>query len=303
MIFYSRALLLCQFTVSKVQSGRQGNTLPRLRQRKQYSRELSMTDAGAMFSDGKVYERMMGRWSKRAGTIFLDWLNPPKNLKWIEVGCGNGAFTEELIARCAPLEVTAIDPSEGQLSFARTRPAAKLAQFRQADAQALPFADRSFDAAAMALVITFIPDPAKAIAEMARVVRPGGLVATYMWDTLGGGVPLAPLGRAFKTMGKDYTRASSDASRRETMQALWQGAGLQSVETREIRIPVSYVSFDDFCDSNLVPIGPAGQVLKAMSPAELDQLKALLREDLPIAADGSITYEAFANAVRGKVPA
>src|SRR5580658_8445030 len=253
-----------------------------------------MNDAGQMFSDGKTYERMMGRWSKRVGLQFLDWIDAPKGLHWIEVGCGNGAFTEELIAHTAPAAVSAIDPSEGQLSFARTRAAAKLAQFREADAQALPFPDRSFDAAAMALVITFIPDPAKAVAEMARVVRPGGLVATYMWDTLAGGVPLAPLGKAFKAMGKDYTRVSSNASNREVMQSLWQDAGLRQIETRQIRVPVTYSSFEDFCESNLVPIGPAGQVLKAMSPAEMAQLKQRLREILPIAADGRIAYEAFA---------
>src|SRR5579859_6506445 len=163
---------------------------------------IEMSDPGQMFSDGKVYERMMGRWSKLAGRIFLDWLAPPQNLRWVEVGCGNGAFTEELIVRCAPAAVSAIDPSEGQLSFARARPGTTLAQFRRGDAQALPFADRSFDAAAMALVITFLPDPAKAVAEMARVVKPGGLVASYMWDTLGGGVPLAPLEAALKSLGK-----------------------------------------------------------------------------------------------------
>jgi ubiquinone/menaquinone biosynthesis C-methylase UbiE len=172
-----------------------------------------MTEPGQMFSDGKTYERMMGRWSKLAGRIFLVWLDPPKNLNWIEVGCGNGAFTEELIARCAPRAVSAVDPSPGQLDFARTRPAAKLAQFSLGDAQALPFPDRSFDAAAMALVITFIPDPAKAVAEMARAVRPGGEVATYMWDTLNGGVPLAPIEAALKAMGKPpSTRASAAAS-------------------------------------------------------------------------------------------
>jgi ubiquinone/menaquinone biosynthesis C-methylase UbiE len=261
-----------------------------------------MTEAGAMFSDGKIYERMMGRWSKLVGRDFLKWLDAPQNLKWIEVGCGNGAFTEELIAYCAPLEVTAVDPSEGQLSFARTRLGAKLAQFRQADAQALPFPDRSFDAAAMALVITFIPNPAKAVAEMARVVRPGGTIATYMWDTLGGGVPLSPLGTAFKAMGKEYARVSSEASRREVMQDLWQQAGLQAIETRQIRIPVTYSSFEDFCESNLVPIGPAGQVLKAMSASEMTELKDRLRAILPIAADSRIAYEAFANAVKGKVP-
>jgi ubiquinone/menaquinone biosynthesis C-methylase UbiE len=263
-----------------------------------------VSDPGQMFSDGKAYERMMGRWSKLAGRIFLDWLAPPQNLRWVEVGCGNGAFTEELIARCAPAAVSAIDPSEGQLSFARARPGTTLAQFRRGDAQALPFADRSFDAAAMALVITFLPDPAKAVAEMARVVKPGGLVASYMWDTLGGGVPLAPLEAALKSLGKTPpSRANPAASRRETMQALWQAAGLQAVDTRQIRIPVVYSSFDDFCESNLVPIGPSGQLISAMPASEQQQLKARLREQLPIAADGRITYEAFANAVKGRIQA
>ena len=86
------------------------------------------------------------------------------------------------------------------------------------------------------------------------------------------------------------------------MQALWQEAGLQSIETRQIRIPVTYSSFEDFCESNLVPIGPAGQILKSLSSAEIEQLKDRLREILPIAADGRIAYEAFANAIKGKVP-
>jgi ubiquinone/menaquinone biosynthesis C-methylase UbiE len=261
-----------------------------------------MTEPGQMFSDGKTYERMMGRWSKRVGVQFLDWLSAPKGLHWVEVGCGNGAFTEELIAHAAPRAVSSIDPSEGQLAFARTRPAATLAEFRLGDAQSLPFPDKSFDAAAMALVISFIPDPAKAVAEMARVVRPGGIVATYMWDIPGGGLPLAPVGRAFKAMGKEYSRTSDNASRREVMQTLWQDAGLREVETRVIRITVDFASFDDFCDSSLVPVGPAGQVIAKMSPVELEELKTHLRKLLPIAADGSIAYEAFANAVKGRVP-
>src|SRR3984957_7427287 len=184
-----------------------------------------MSDAGQMFSDGKVYERMMGRWSKRVGVQFLDWLAAPKGLHWVEVGCGNGAFTEELIAHTAPRAVSSIDPSEGQLAFARTRPAAKLAEFGLGDAQALPFPDKSFDAAAMALVITFIPDPAKAVAEMARVVRPGGGIAPYMWDTLNGGGPLAPSAAGVKAIGKPPpTRASAAASGRDAMQGFWQAA-------------------------------------------------------------------------------
>src|SRR6202045_4788838 len=253
-----------------------------------------MSDAGQMFSDGKVYERMMGRWSKRGGVQFLDWLGAPKGLHWVEVGCGNGAFTEELIAHTAPRAVSSIDPSEGQLAFARTRPAAKLAEFRLGDAQALPFSDKTFDAAAMALVISFIPDRPKAVAERAGVGGPGGIVATYMWDSPGGALPLAPVGRAFKAMGKEYSRTSDNASRREVMQTLWQGAGLREVETRVIRITVDFTSFEDFCDSSLVPVEPSGQGMAKIAPAGVEELKGHLRKLLPSAADGTLGYKACA---------
>jgi ubiquinone/menaquinone biosynthesis C-methylase UbiE len=143
-----------------------------------------MSQTSHLFPDGEAYERLMGRWSRLAGEIFLDWLDIPANVRWLDVGCGNGAFTAALIARCAPAEVIGIDPSEGQLSFARTRPGAKSAQFRIGDAQGLPFGDDRFDVAVMALVITFLSDPGKAVSEMTRVVRPGGWVGTYMWDVL-----------------------------------------------------------------------------------------------------------------------
>ena len=138
-----------------------------------------MADQPIRFNDGAAYERMMGTWSRFAGDIFLDWLAPPSGLRWIDIGCGNGAFTERLVERCAPAEVQGIDPSEGQLAFARARPAARVAEFRRGDAMALPFSTNSFDAAVMALVIFFVPDPAKGVAEMVRVVGPGGTVATY----------------------------------------------------------------------------------------------------------------------------
>src|SRR5215813_465068 len=105
------------------------------------------------FDDGAAYERMMGTWSRLAGEIFIDWLAPREGLRWIDVGCGNGAFTELLVDRCAPAEVQGIDPSEGQLAFARTRSAARLAEFRKGDAGTIPFVEDRFDAAVMALVI------------------------------------------------------------------------------------------------------------------------------------------------------
>src|SRR6185369_14949446 len=153
-------------------------------------RKIAMAEQQIRFNDGAAYERMMGVWSRLAGEVFLDWLSPPAGLRWIDVGCGNGAFTELLVERCAAAEVHGIDPSEAQLAFARSRPAARVAEFRQGSAMELPFADGSFDAAVMALVIFFVPDPSKGVAEMARVVRPGGTIAAYAWDILGGGFPL-----------------------------------------------------------------------------------------------------------------
>lgn len=262
-----------------------------------------MSEADRLFTDGEAYEQLMGRWSRLVGEAFLDWLDVPKGLRWLDVGCGNGAFTEELIARCAPASVIAIDPSDDQLAYARTRPGAKMAEFRVGDAQVLPFADGSFDVAIMALVISFLADPAKAVAEMARVVRPGGWVATYMWDLPGGGAPVTPIYAAVKSLGMAPPLPPNPAvSRRDALQELWETAGLDSIDTRVIRIPVVYSDFDDFWNSNSVPIGPQGKLIHGMSPSAKEQLRTRLRERLPIASDGRIAYESYANAVKGRVP-
>jgi len=261
-----------------------------------------MRQTSELFTDGEAYERLMGRWSRLAGDVFLDWLDAPANLRWLDVGCGNGVFTEALIARCAPVEVIAVDPSEGQIAYARTRPGAKAAQFRVGDAQALPFDDDRFDVAVMALVITFLSDPAKAVAELARVVRPGGWVATYMWDVPGGGTPVHPVYLAMESLGIPSPRPpGAEVSSRDAMQALWEGAGLASIETRVIRIPIVYSNFDDFWNSNSVPVGPQGKAIQAMAPGMREQLHARVRELLPAAPDGRIAYESFANAVKGRV--
>src|SRR5579864_4002071 len=160
-----------------------------------------MVETQIRFEDGAGYERMMGVWSRLAGDIFVDWVAPRAGLRWIDVGCGNGAFTELLVERCAPAEVQGVDPSDAQLAFARGRPAARLAEFRKGDAMALPSAENRFDAAVMALVIFFVPEPDKGVAEMARVVSPGGMVAAYAWDMAGGGFPFEPIRAELRAMG------------------------------------------------------------------------------------------------------
>jgi len=254
------------------------------------------------FDDGDAYEEFMGKWSLLAGDAFLDWLSPAPGLRWVDVGCGNGAFTERLIARCAPRDVRGIDPSEGQLSFARSRVARKRAQFRQGDAMALPYADASFDAAVMALVIFFVPEPTRGIAEMARVVRPGGGVCAYAWDILGGGFPYAALQEEMRRLGQEpLWPPSVDAARIEALQASWEAAGLVQVETHVLEVQRTFADFDTFWAA--ARKGPRmAPRLSQMTSADNDTLRERLRQRLPADARGRITYSARANAVRGQRP-
>jgi SAM-dependent methyltransferase len=254
------------------------------------------------FDDGAGYERYMGQWSQLAGEVFLDWLAPPSGLRWLDVGCGNGAFTEMIVERCGPASVQGIDPSEAQLAFARTRLPSRLAEFRQGDATALPFPADIFDVAVMPLVIFFIPDPAKGVAEMARVVCPGGTVAAYAWDMLGGGFPYETLRVEMRRLAIAVpSEPSPDASRLEAMRDLWTGAGLDGIETRQITVRRTFADFDDYWAS--VVVGPSvGSTLAAMAVEDIALLKARMRGRLPADSAGRITYDARANAVKGLAP-
>jgi SAM-dependent methyltransferase len=255
------------------------------------------------YDDGAGYERYMGSWSRLAGEVFLDWLAPRPGLRWIDIGCGNGAFTELLVQRCAPAEVQGIDPSEAQLAFARARPAARGAAFHQGDAMALPFPQDRFDVAVMALVIFFVPDPARGVAEMVRVVCPGGTVTTYAWDMLGGGFPLEPIQAEMRAMGlKPVLPPSPGASRMDALRSLWTGAGLEAVETREITVQRTFADFDEFWTTCLLAASIRPMVA-AMASGDVERLKTRVHERLPADAAGRITYSARANATKGRVPA
>ncbi len=254
------------------------------------------------FNDGAAYERFMGTWSQQAGNVFLDWLAPAPALRWLDVGCGNGAFTERLVERCAPAAVHGVDPSEAQLAFARVRPATRHAEYRSGNAMALPFDDDAFDASVMPLVIFFVPDPAIGVSEMARVVRPGGLIAAYAWDMDGGGFPYAALHAEMRALGMTVPMPPSpEASRMDALRELWTTAGLEAVETREITVQRTFADFDDYWST--VHMGPSvGASLEAMAPAEGAHLKQRVRTSLATDAAGRITIDARANAVQGRVP-
>lgn len=259
-----------------------------------------MSAPAIRFDDGTAYERMMGRWSGLIGRAFIDWLSPAPGLRWLDIGCGNGAFTELLVERCAPAAVDGVDPSQAQLDFARQRLAGPPATFRQGDAMALPYADGAFDAAVMALVVFFIPDPARGVAEMARVLRPGGLAAAYIWDIVNGGGPSEAIIAEMKAIGLAAPRApQAEASTPEGLQALWTRGGFADIQAQVLRARRTFDDFEDYWSTTIAAPNLA-PMLAGMAPADVTRLKSRVRAQAPVGADGRVVIEARANAIAGR---
>ncbi len=262
-----------------------------------------MAETTSFFTDGAAYERLMGSFTRAAGEVFLDWLSLPEGLAWVDIGCGTGAFTQLLLDRCAPADVEAIDPSEQQIAYARTTPAASRVNFQIGDAQSLPFGDGRFDTAIMALVITFIPDPNKAVAELKRVTKPGGMLATYMWDFLNKGFPQHPLREALEAIGVEVPfQPGHPHSRMDNMEGYFQAAGLDDIATRVIEVDVNYRDFDEYWSAQTALANYVVQYIRKMPTPEVERVKDALRKSLPRDASGHIAYKARANAVKGRVP-
>jgi SAM-dependent methyltransferase len=256
-----------------------------------------MAEPQIRFDDGAAYERMMGVWSAIAGKVFLDWLQPGKGLTWADIGCGNGAFTQLIVERCAPKRVFGIDPSPGQLAYAKTRLASMPVELRTGDAMALPYADNSVDAATMALVMFFVLDPQKGLAEMIRVTKPGGVVAAYVWDLAGGGFPADAIWKELAAIGRPVPQPpSASISNMDELKALWTSR-LDVAETRVIEVERRFADFDDYWNACTGSSSIKGNV-QSLSSDEVAQLKARVRDRLRANGDN---YTARAHAAKGKV--
>ena len=153
----------------------------------------------------------------------------------------------------------------------------------------------------MALVIFFIPDPAKGVAEMRRVVRPGGLVSTYAWDVYGGGTPFELVRVEMRAMGVTPPLPPSvDASRIAALRDLWTGAGLVAVETREIAVQRIFSDFEDFWSTSM--IGALRAAMATMAARDAEQLEARVRARISVDTSGRVISHASANAIKGRVP-
>lgn len=254
------------------------------------------------FQDGSSYESMMGTWSRIVGARFLDWLGPAPGQRWLDVGCGTGAFTQLIVERCAPAGVTGIDPAESQLAFARQRGLGAVASFRPGDALALPFADSEFDSAVSALVIFFMPDPARGVAEMARTVRPGGTISTYAWDLTGGGFPYDPVQAEMQAIGLSALGPPHpEAGELDALRRLWAGAGLDHIETLAIEIERAFDDFEHYWALAMTVPG-IGPVVANLPPETLAQLRQRVAARVGTTADGRVVQPARAHAIRGIRP-
>jgi SAM-dependent methyltransferase len=258
------------------------------------------TDAWA---SGAAYEPYVGRWSRPVAREFLGWLAVPPGRRWLDVGCGTGALSQTILELAAPVQVTGVDASEGYVTYAGERVRDARVQFRTGDAQTLPEPSATYDAAVSGLVLNFVPEPARVVAEMARVTRGGGTVAAYVWDYAGemqfmrhfwdAAIALDPAARE----GDEGVRFP--LCHPDPLAALFRGAGLGAVDVRAIDVPTVFRDFDDYWSPFLGGQGPAPGYAMALSEDGREALRERIRARLPVRPDGSIHLMARAWAVRG----
>jgi SAM-dependent methyltransferase len=255
------------------------------------------------FDDGHAYERFMGRWTRAAGDAFLDWVAPPRRAHWLEVGCGTGAFTELVLNRCTPASLIGIDPAVPQIEFCQRRPIGQRADFRVADAQALPFSDDSFDVIASALVLNFIADIRRALSEMRRAARADAVVAGYVWDFASARAPNSCLVLGLREIGISPPRMpGSEISTLDFLKASFTQAGFKEVAVTSFDVSVTFANFDDFWRAQTPPFSPLTGIIAGLAPAIRKKLIDAVRAQAITGLDGAISCSARANAIKAAVP-
>jgi SAM-dependent methyltransferase len=257
-----------------------------------------------VWTAGQLYEPYIGRWSRLVAREFLRELNVPAARRWLDVGCGTGALSQTILDTQDPVLVAGVDPSAGFIEFARTTAADNRAAFEVADARALPFPPETFDAVVSGLMLNFVPQPAQAVAEMARVVRSDGVVAAYVWDYAG----RMELMRHFwnAAVALDPAALELDEGRRfplcqpGPLAKLFTQSGLRNVEVHAVDVTTDFRDFDDYWSPFLGGQAPAPGYAMSLTETRRGALREHIRSRLPIAGDGSIHLIARAWVVQGQ---
>jgi len=253
-----------------------------------------------VWASGEAYEPYVGRWSRLVAAEFVDWLDLPGDRRWLDVGCGTGALSSVIAARCEPAAVLGVDPSEAYVAWAAAHVEDCRVRFAVADATHLPAGP--FDAVVSGLVLNFVPDAAAAAAAM-RDAAPHGLVAAYVWDYAG----RMELMRHFwdAAVALDSAAEELDEGVRfpichpDRLEAVWRDADLSDVASRPIDVPTVFRDFDDYWSPFLGGQAPAPGYAMSLTEQRRAALRELIRERLPVAGDGSISLIGRAWAVRG----
>jgi SAM-dependent methyltransferase len=250
----------------------------------------------------EAYDRYMGRWSRRVARGFLSWLGAPDGAAWLDLGCGTGALTEAILGDCNPKTILAVDPSTSFVAFAGSRNARARVDVQLGNARQIPAADGTVDVAAAGLVVNFVPEPAQALREMQRVLRPSGILGFYVWDYPSGG--LGFIDAFWKAAASiDSSAVELDESRRfpfctgKGLTALCAEAGLSTPEVTLLKTTTVFQNFEDFWIPFTLGAGPAPGYYRSLPAEKQAVLEDTLRAQVGTAA-GPISYPANAWAIR-----
>lgn len=258
--------------------------------------------------DATGYDQLMGRWSQKLAPLFITFSGVAEGEKVLDVGCGTGSLTFELARNGGLREIAAIDYSPVFVEAAKARNTDPRIDIRQADACALPYADGTFDRALALLVLHFVPEAGKAVAEMRRVVRSGGVVAAVVWDHYGG-MPgmrmmvdtVAALGEAGRQLRSRY--CFQPMMQPGEMKRTFIEQGLSDVQETELMVRMDYRNFDDFWAPISAGEGPLGKYVLALDAGERSRVGAAVRDAYEAGRpDGPRSFANVAWAVRGVVP-
>jgi trans-aconitate methyltransferase len=259
----------------------------------------------ATWDSGDAYEQYVGRWSRMVAIEFLRWLAPRPGLAWADVGCGTGALTSAILTMCEPSSVSGIDSSEGFVARARQRISDPRARFESGDATQLPWDSAVCDVTVSGLVLNFVRNQHVMMREMARVTRPGGSVAAYVWDYAGGMQMMRHFWDAAVAVSPHDARL--DQAERfplcqpGPLQALFEGIELKGVTVRAIEIPTVFENFDDYWNPFLGKTGTAPSYLASVGDDVRERLRMYLKSRLASTQEGPIKLTARAWAVQAVV--